>query len=86
MTFPDQPSGTRRRRIHSDEFTAGAVATCMQLGMSMAAVAMAHGVNANLLRRSVRAAEMKTPTGTASNAVDAVESPAPASPSPSEGR
>lgn len=76
MTFPDQPAGTRRRRrIHSDEFKAGAVATCMQPGMSMAAVAMAHGVNANLLRRWVREAEMKTSTGTASDDVGAVEAP-----------
>lgn len=30
----------------------------MQPGMSMAAVAMAHGINANLLRRWVREAEM----------------------------
>lgn len=30
----------------------------MQPGVSMAAVAMAHGVNANLLRRWVRAVEM----------------------------
>jgi len=59
MTFPDQPAGTRRRRrLHSDEFKANAVAACMQPGMSMAAVAMAHGVNANLLRRWVRQAEM----------------------------
>jgi transposase len=64
MTFPDQPAGTRRRRrIHSDEFKAGAVATSMQPGMSMAAVAMAHGVNADLLRRWVREAEMKAPIG-----------------------
>lgn len=33
----------------------------MQPGMSMAAVAMAQGVNANLLRRWVREAEMKSP-------------------------
>lgn len=59
MTSPDQPAGTRRRRrLHSDEFKANAVAACMQPGMSMAAVAMAHGVNANLLRRWVRQAEM----------------------------
>lgn len=32
----------------------------------MAAVAMAHGVNANLLRRWVREAEMKRPVGAAS--------------------
>ncbi len=51
--------GRRRRRLHSDEFKASAVAACMQPGMSMAAVAMAHGVNANLLRRWVRAVEMR---------------------------
>ena len=34
----------------------------MQPGMSMAAVAMAHGVNANLLRRWVRDAEMNSAT------------------------
>lgn len=60
MTLPDQQAGTRRRRrLHSDEFKANAVAACMPAGMSMAAVAMAHGVNANLLRRWVREAEMK---------------------------
>ena len=60
-TIPDQQPGTRRRRrIHSDEFKANAVASCMQPGMSMAAVAMAHGVNANLLRRWVRDEEMNS--------------------------
>lgn len=60
-TIPDQQAGSRRRRrIHSDEFKARAVASCMQPGMSMAAVAMAHSVNANLLRRWVREAEMKS--------------------------
>jgi transposase len=43
----------RRRRRHSDEFKAQAVAACQQPGVSMAAVAMAHGINANLLRRWV---------------------------------
>ena len=51
--------GRRRRRLHSDEFKASAVAACMQPGMSMAAVAMAHGINANLLRRWVRAVEVR---------------------------
>jgi transposase len=59
-TIPEQQPGTRRRRRkHSDEFKADAVAACMQPGMSMAAVAMAHGVNANLLRRWVQDAEKK---------------------------
>ncbi len=61
-TIPEDQTGPRRRRrLHSDEFKARAVASCMQPGMSMAAVAMAHGVNANLLRRWVREAEMKAP-------------------------
>jgi len=49
--------------LHSDQFKANAVASCMQPGMSMAAVAMANGVNANLLRRWVRAAEMRLGAG-----------------------
>ena len=57
-TIPEQViDGRRRRRIHSDAFKANAVALCMQPGMSMAAVAMANGINANLLRRWVRIAE-----------------------------
>ena len=43
----------RRRRKHSDEFKASAVRACEQPGVSMAAVALAHGINANLLRRWV---------------------------------
>jgi transposase-like protein len=49
--------GRRRRRLHSAEFKAEAVAACMQAGVSMAAVAMTRGINANLLRRWVRAEE-----------------------------
>ena len=45
--------------MHSDEFKADAVASCMQPGMSMAAVAMADGLNANLLRRWAQEAEMR---------------------------
>ena len=51
-------SPRRRRRKHSDEFKANAVACCLQPGMSMAAVAMTHGINANLLRRWVHEAEL----------------------------
>ena len=35
------------------------MAACQQPGISMAAVAMANGINANLLRRWVREGEMK---------------------------
>ncbi len=58
-TIPNQPlaGDRRRRRLHSAQFKAQAVASCMQPGVSMASVAMANGVNANLLRRWVREAE-----------------------------
>ena len=49
--------GRRRRRTHSAEFKAQVVASCRQAGVSIAAVAMASGVNANLARRWVVAAE-----------------------------
>jgi transposase len=59
-TIPNQPvGGRRRRRVHSAEFKANAVAECMQPGISMAAVAMVNGINANLLRRWVRDAEIR---------------------------
>ena len=78
-TIPDQEAGARRRRRkHSDEFKANAVAACMQPGMSMAAVAMAHGVNANLLRRWVQDTEAKAMSGGVSKrpvATAAVTSP-----------
>ena len=51
--------GRRRRRLHSEEFKAQVVAACKPAGMSMAAVAMAHGINANLARRWVVAAERR---------------------------
>ncbi|MEO6852689.1 MAG: transposase [Rhodoferax sp.] len=58
-TISEQAVGNRRRRrIHSDEFKAAVVASCLQPGISMAAVAMANGINANLLRRWVHEAEM----------------------------
>lgn len=50
--------GLRRRRLHSNEFKADAVAAASQPGVSMASVAMARSINANLLRRWVREAEM----------------------------
>ena len=43
----------RRRRTHSDEFKAQVVAACRTPGVSIAAVALEHRLNANLLRRWV---------------------------------
>jgi len=41
----------RQRRHHSIEFKTELVTMCQQPGISISAVAQAHGVNANLLRR-----------------------------------
>ena len=43
--------GRRRRRRHSAQFKARIVAECRHPGVSVAAVALANGLNANLLRR-----------------------------------
>ena len=57
-TIPNQiGDGRRRRRTHSAEFKAQVVASCRHTGVSIAAVAMANGVNANLARRWVVADE-----------------------------
>ncbi len=46
------PAG-RGRRQHSVEFKQRVVQACRQPGVSVAAVALSHGLNANLLRRWV---------------------------------
>jgi transposase-like protein len=52
--------GRRRRRRHSAAFRAEAVAACQHRGVSLASVALARGLNANLLRRWVLQAERGT--------------------------
>jgi transposase len=49
--------GRRRRRRHSAEFKAAVIRECMKPGVSMAAVALAHSLNANMLRKWVIEAE-----------------------------
>ena len=49
------PRPSRGRRRHTDEFKAQAVAACLQPGVSIAGVALANGLNANLLRTWVQA-------------------------------
>lgn len=46
-------AGRRRRRTHGAEFKARVVEACAVPGVSIAAVAMANGINANLARRWV---------------------------------
>jgi transposase len=44
----------RERRRHPEEFKRQVVEACLQPGISMAAVALANGLNANLVRRWVK--------------------------------
>ena len=59
MNTTDQlvDTGRRRRRTHSAHFKAEAVGACQQPGISIAAVALARGLNAAMLHRWVKAAE-----------------------------
>lgn len=52
--------GRRRRRRHSAEFKAAVIQECRKPGVSMAAVALAHGLNATMVRKWVVEAERKT--------------------------
>jgi transposase len=61
--------GRRRRRRHSAAFRAESVAVCRQPGVSIAAVALARGLNANLLRRWVVEAERAAPLPVAAASV-----------------
>ena len=45
----------RRRRRHSEEFKRQVIEACLQPGVSVAAIALANGLNANYLRQMVRA-------------------------------
>ena len=69
--------GRRRRRRHTAEFRAEAVRACQQPGVSVAAIALARGLNANLLRRWVLRAERGTllvPSGSSAPSVAAESS------------
>lgn len=47
------------RRTHSPEFKANVLATCRQPGASIAAVALAHGINANVVHKWLAGIGMK---------------------------
>ena len=63
--------GRRHRRKHSAEFKAKVVAACRTRGVSIAAVALANSLNANLLRRWVVAEEQAQ----AANPIETVKAP-----------
>lgn len=52
---------TRRRRTHSTEFKAQLVDLCQQPNTSVSAVALAHGLNTNLLRRWIKQVQAHAP-------------------------
>lgn len=49
-----KPAARRTRRRHTAEFKAQVIEACLQPGISVAAVALANGLNANYLRRWVK--------------------------------
>ena len=49
-----KPVPSRTRRCHDPEFKAQVIEACLQPGVSVAAVALANGLNANYLRRWVK--------------------------------
>ncbi|MGP8470958.1 IS66-like element accessory protein TnpA [Burkholderia sp. PR2] len=51
----------RRRQRYSEEFKAQVVTACQGIGVSVAAVALEHRLNANLLRRWIDQAEGRLP-------------------------
>lgn len=51
----------RGRRRYTEEFKKQAIEACMQPGISMASIALANGLNANLLRRWVTEHHERTP-------------------------
>jgi transposase-like protein len=51
------PKPGRHRRTHGAQFKAQAIASCQPPGVSVSAVALSYGINANLLRRWILAAQ-----------------------------
>ena len=68
-----QPREKRRRRRHTPAFKATSVAACREPGASVAAVALARQLNANLLRKWVKEArkELRVPRALAAPALTA---------------
>ena len=52
----------RRKRVHSEEFKNDLVRACSEPGVSVAGVALANGVNANLVRKWMAAQGVAVPS------------------------
>ena len=77
-TIEEAPVGRRRRRRYSVEFKAQVVAACRRPGVSLAAIALDHRLNANLLRRWVEQAEGNARVPVASSDVGVPSAQVPA--------
>lgn len=74
-----EPVARRRRRRYSEEFKAEVIRACQHPGVSIAAVALTNGLNANLLRRWVANAERDVqPVSEAAPIINAQSSQTPA--------
>lgn len=60
----DLTDGHRHRRTQSPEFKAQAIAACRAPGVSLSAIVLHNGINANLLRRWLIAADQTLGTST----------------------
>lgn len=69
--------GRRRRRQHSSQFKAAVIQECMRPGVSMAAVALAHSLNANMLRKWVIDAQSALPPKPKATPAPDVPTPSP---------
>lgn len=72
---PNQTPAPRRRRRHSPEYKARLVAACAQPGITIAAVALANNLNANLLRRWIKEQPATTPQTPHDHRIGASETP-----------
>lgn len=72
-TFGLDLMGHRRRRRHSAEFKAAVIKECMRPGVSIAAVALAHSLNANMLRKWVTDAENALPAKSKKSRTEVIE-------------
>lgn len=78
-TVAVESPGRRAHRRHSAEFKAQVVRACLQPGVSVASVALANGLNANMLRRWVAEAERVGPLAVIGKGAQHAPSAAPAS-------
>lgn len=60
----------KTRRRHGREFKAAVIAQCSEPGASIASVALAHGLNANLVHRWLRVAQGRALAGSLSRVDD----------------